>query len=177
MIRSQNTFEGTNLRPNEKKWIWILSGLAALSVIGMIVALCIPRTPKTGAFTPPAFEPAAERGSPDVGDRQDYTELYRDGMAYRVSLCGAPTAEGQTLTVWFTSAADNQSYLKLRVLDKSGKTLGETGLLRPGEYVRCVSLDRALAAAEPLTLKVMGYDPETFESTGAVTLNVTAAGK
>ena len=105
-----------------------------------------------------------------------YTELYKEGMAYRVSVCGVPTVDGQDLTVYFTNTEGNETYLKLRVLDTGGNNLGETGLLKPGEYVKTVTLDKTLAAGENLKLKIMGYEPETYESAGSVSLNVTVGG-
>ena len=105
-----------------------------------------------------------------------YTELYKEGMAYRVSVCGVPTVDGQDLTVYFTNAEGNEKYLKLRVLDTDGNILGETGLLNPGEYVKTVTLTKTLAAGENLKLKIMGYEPETYESAGSVSLNVTVGG-
>lgn len=54
--------------------------------------------------------------------------------------------------------------------------MGETGLLKPGEYVKTVTLTKTLAAGENIKLKIMGYEPETYESAGSVSLNVTVGG-
>lgn len=152
----------------------VLFGVFAVVLVTMIVALCLPHGPQKGDFVPPSFEADAVLGLPEVDEGLGYQELYREGMAYRVALCGAPTVEEKSLTVYFTNAAANEKWLKLRVLDSSGKTVGETGLLRPGEYVRAVALSRPVTVGEALQLKVMGYEPETYEGAGAVTLNVTA---
>lgn len=162
-----------NSKKNKDYTLPILFGVFAVLLIVMITALCIP---KTSEFVPPDFEAAAVQGTPEVEESMGYTELYKEGMAYRVSVCGVPTVDGQDLTVYFTNTEGNEKYLKLRVLDTGGNILGETGLLRPGEYVKTVTLTKSLAAGENIKLKIMGYEPETYESAGSVSLNVTVGG-
>lgn len=155
----------------------VLGGVSVVVLIGMIAALCTHKPDRKSAFTPPAFEPAALSGMPEAEDALGYTELYQDGMAYRVLVCGVPAAEDDALTVYFTNAAENEVYLKLRVLDEAGNTLGETGLLKPGEYVERVALMEELSAGTTVRFKVMGYEPEDFTSAGSVTLHVTVGGE
>ena len=64
-------------------------------------------------------------------------------------------------------------WLKVRVLDEKGNTLGETGLVRPGEYVQSVELDTVPKTGTPIVLKIMAYQPDTYYSEGAVSLNTT----
>lgn len=160
-------------KKQQDKTLPILIGVFAVVLVTMIVALCIPKTAPKGEFMPPAFETAAVQGKPEVDDSFGYTELYQDGMAYRVSLCGLPDVEGENLTVYFTNAGSNETYLKLRVLDTEGNLLGETGLLKPGEYVECVELKQKISPQTNVKLKVMGYEPEDYSSAGSVVLNVT----
>ena len=61
-------------------------------------------------------------------------------------------------------------WLKARILDGSGAVLGETGLLRPGEYVRAAALNTVPAQTVPVTVKIMAYEPETYYSAGSVLL-------
>lgn len=148
-----------------------LCGVLAILVLATAIAMSNPRR-TVGEFVPPEFEPAAVSGVPEVPEELGYAELYQDGMAYRVSVCGEPLAGEKNLTVYFTNTGSNEKYLKLRVLDERGDTLGETGLLRPGEYVQSVALNRSLADGMQIRLKVMGYEPEDYTSAGAVTLSV-----
>lgn len=155
----------------------ILCGVFALLFVGMVVALCIPKTAPKGEFTPPAFETAAVKGTPTaVDEKLAYQEVYTDGMAYRLSVCCVPTINGKDLTVYFTSAESNEKYLKLRVLDEKGNILGETGLLKAGEYVETVTLSKELSAGTKIKLKVMGYEPEDYSSAGSMAVNVTIGG-
>lgn len=154
----------------------ILGGVFAAVLILMVVVLCIPKEAEKGEFVPPAFDSAAVKGTPEVDETLGYTELYQDGMAYRVSVCGVVTMDGKDAVVYFTNAESNEKYLKLRVLDTEGNILGESGLLKPGEYVKSVELTEKLAAGTKIKLKIMGYEPEDYSSAGSVSLNVTVGG-
>ena len=69
------------------------------------------------------------------------------------------------------------SYLDYRVLDENGEMLGETGLIKPNEYVKYVALSRELPQGTKIKLKIMGYEPQTYRSAGAATLNTTIGGQ
>ena len=153
----------------------ILGAVLAVLAVIMIVALCLPKSNPT-AFTPPPFEPNAVSGVPEVAEELGYSSPYKEGMAYRFSVCGNVTAEGSNAVVYLTNPAENNVWLKLRVLDENGGTLGETGILRPGEYVRCVALTSVPEVRTKITLKIMGYEPETYHSAGSAALNTTMGG-
>lgn len=142
----------------------------------MIIALCVPKPEGKSKFVPPAFENNAVQGTPEIDAEMGYTELYQEGMAYRVCVCGTPVINGRSLNVYFTNVEINDKYLKLRVLDQEGNILGETGLLRPGEYVETVTLSKELVSEAQIKLKIMSYEPDTYESAGAVILNVQVKG-
>lgn len=157
------------------KTVPILGAVLAVLAVIMIVALCLPKN-RTAEFTPPPFEQNAVSGVPEVAEELGYSAPYKEGMAYRFSVCGNVKAEGGDAVVYLTNPAENMVWLKLRVLDESGKTLGETGLIRPGEYVRCVSLETVPPAGTKIALKIMGYEPETYLSAGSATLSTTMGG-
>ena len=154
----------------EGKAVPILGALLAVLVVVMIVALSLTNN-RTAAFTPPPFEKNAVVGIPEVAENLGYSSPYREGMAYRFSVCGNVTAKGNDAVVYLTNAEENKVWLKLRVLDENGQLLGETGLLRPGEYVQYVTLKTVPPAGTKITLKIMGYEPETYHSAGSATLS------
>ena len=156
------------------KTVTLLAAVLAVLAVVMLLALCLRHPRKT--FTPPPFEPNAVTGTPTVPDDLGYGAPYKPGMAYRFSVCGSVTAEGSEAVIYLTNPADNDVWLKLRVLDAEGNLLGETGLLRPGEYVRTVALTTVPAPGTPITLKIMGYQPTTYQSSGSATLTTTLAG-
>lgn len=155
----------------------ILGGILAVVLIAMVVVLCLPeKEPPQGEYVQPAFDEAAVAGTPEVDASLGYWQLYQEGMAYRVAVCGAPRADGKELTVYFANDASNEKYLKLRVLSESGKILGETGLLRPGEYVQSVTLTKKVSPETKLTFKILSFEPSDYSSAGSVLLNVTVGG-
>lgn len=147
--------------------------LWVLSFAVMVIALVAGGKQNQAEYTPPPFESAAVAGTPEVPGSLGYSSPYREGMGYRFSVCGNVTMDGSSALVYFTNPAENQVWIKLRVLDEGGVFLGETGLLKPGEYVKNVELTGNLPAGTPVKLKVMGYEPETYHSAGAATLNTT----
>ena len=145
------------------------AAICVLSLIVMIFALTGQKQSQAaGEFTPPPFDAAAQVGTPTVPDGLGYSEL--DCQAYKVSLCGKLNASGD---LWLTNPESNEVWLKVRVLDAKGNILGETGLVRPGEYVRTVALTTVPKSGTPITLKIMAYEPNTYYSAGAASLNTT----
>ena len=59
------------------------------------------------------------------------------------------------------------------ILAVNPNILGETGLVRPGEYVQTVALTTIPKSGTPITLKIMAYEPDTYYSAGAASLNTT----
>lgn len=142
--------------------------ICAVSVVVMLFALSSKQEPVRDEFTPPPFDAAALSGTPTVPDGLGYSEL--DCGGYKVSLCGKMNESG---SIYLTNPESNTVWLKVRVLDEKGSILGETGLVKPGEYVQTVALENAPKPGSPITLKIMAYEPETYYSAGAVALNTT----
>ena len=153
--------------------VYILTVCTIITFLVMMIALSVTKEPPRGEFVPPAFESMAQQGTPEVPEELEYSSPYRDGMAYRFSVCANVTMDSRSATVYFTNAQENNVYLKLRVLDENGKILGETGLLKPGEYVKDVQLLRELPTGTGIRLKIMSYIPDTYMSAGSVVLHTT----
>ena len=149
--------------------------ICAISVVVMIVALaCSEGNQAPVAFTPPPFDENAVRGMPDVPDNLGWREV--DAQVYKASICGVVTIENGNADIWFTNPESNTVWLKLRVSDANGNTLGETGLIRPGEYVQSVKFDIIPENGDAISLKLMAYEPETYYSAGSAMLNTTVMG-
>lgn len=151
--------------------IEIALGIAcAVAVVVLIVVAIAPWKQQKivmGEFTPPPFDPAAVSGVPEVDESLGWSDVpIRAG--YAVKVCGELRANPDgSLPIWFYADSGNTVWVKLRVLDEKGDRLGETGLLRPGEYVELVQLNEK-AVSGKVTLHIMGYEPETYYSAGAI---------
>ena len=149
-----------------KRSIPILAALCAAALAVMAAALIV--TGRAQAFTPPPFDAAAQAGTPAVPEGIGYAEL--DAKAFRFSAAGVLTVHDSGAALWLTNPAGSPVWLKARILDESGAVLGETGLLRAGEYVRTVPLDAVPVQTADVTVKIMAYEPETYYSAGSVLL-------
>ena len=161
------------MKKHKKNYILPLAAvLCVLSLAVMVFALTRQEVQtEMGEFTPPPFDSSAVVGTPAVPDGLGWQEL--DAQAYIVGICGKFIPNGNTADVWLTNPVSNTVWLKVRVLDEKGNILGETGLVRPGEYVQSVALDNVPKVGTPIVLKIMAYQPDTYYSEGAVSLNTT----
>ena len=149
-----------------------LAGAGFLCVVALLVmaaSLLFGQKQSMRQFIPPAFETSAVNGVPDVPDGLGWNEV--DAAIYKVSVCGNLTLKENTVDIWLTNPNSNAVWITLRILDTVGNILGETGLIRPGEYVISVVLNRIPNRGIPVSLKIMAYEPETYHSVGAVLLN------
>ena len=163
-------------KPKQNKQVTVLAAVFAVAVIIMIVVLSVPKKAERGEFVPPAFDSSAVTGIPEVPEGLGYSAPFQEGMAYRFAVCGNVLMDGKQALVYFTNPAENETWTKLRIYDESGNVLGETGLIKPGEYVQYVMLDKELTPGTPIKLKIMGYEPDTYLSAGSVVLNTQIGG-
>lgn len=161
-----------------KKEISILAVLAALIVAAVItvVAVRANRQPETviGQFTPPPFASEPGEGTPASAEVEGLpygTLTLAEGAV--VSMVSDVTVDEQgSAEVWFTSHPDNTAWIMLRLLDAQGNVLGETGLLKPGQYVRTVQLNGVPQNSGIVLAKILTYEPETYFSMGSANAQV-----
>ena len=137
----------------------------------MVLALCLGNRPEEAPFTPPPFDSTAVTGTPTVPEELSWQEL--DAKAFRVGVCGVVTLQGNSADIWLTNHEDNTVWLKARLLDEQGEILGETGLIRPGEYVQTVQFTKAPNKGDKIRIKVMSYTPDVYTSEGVASFETT----
>ena len=124
-------------------------------------------------LTHPDFDTAAVSGAPEVEERYGYSTIRVD-EEYRVMLCGVPANDGQNVEFYLTNPADNGVWFRAEVLHGDGGVIGSTGVLRQGEYLPAITLTEPLTERETaVTLRIVAYDPDTWQSRGNVNLNLT----
>lgn len=141
-----------------------------IAVIVMIIALSNPRKSGTPEFSPPPFDTNAIVGSPNVSEEKGYDVISSNQMPYSVGLCGKVYIYGSNADVYFANPTSNKVWMKLRVFDSKGNVIGETGLIKPGEYIKDMLLDPTPQNGDDITLKVMTYAPDTYSSEGSFSL-------
>lgn len=154
--------------PKINKMLILACFLCVLSLTGMLTALTLGQEQIQAEFSPPPFDPNACAGvpSPVGAGRREF-----DAEVFRVSICGEIKPVGNVADIWLTNPESNTVWMKLRVLDKDGNMLGETGLIKPGEYLKGVCLSKVPVVGTPIVLKVMTYEPETYHSAGSISIN------
>lgn len=124
-------------------------------------------------FIPPEFDDTATLGVPDsVIDDTSFQYLKID-TNFEIGLCGKPYIKDNDLFLYFTNPANNENWLLVLLLNASGVEIGRSGVLKPGEYVASVgfSEEYELDNLNSILIKIISYEPNTYESKGTVTLN------
>lgn len=145
--------------------------LCTFSIMLMIIVFCNSSKKKLSFFRPP-FESNAIEGMPDVNEDLSWSEIYQDGMNFKVGICGSIILnEKDQADIYLYNNETNNVWLKLRILNDVGDILGETGLIKPGEYIKSVSFFEEIKNGQIVKLKIMAYQPNTYYSEGSIVLN------
>ncbi len=155
----------------KSKAIYISAAVCFLAVLGMILSFALTcGKSKQAEFIPPPFEKSAQSGMPEIND-ESLTQIYTDKMSFSAHINGKVILNESSSDLYFTNDGGNKVWLKLRILDKDDNIIAETGLLKPNEYLKTVTFDTVPESGAGIKLKIMAYEPETYYSAGAVTLN------
>ena len=158
------------IKDKKKKMVLaILCALCCLSVTVMILTV-IKTMNNVVTFTPPAFDPSAVAGVPNVRRSLAFPPL-KSNKGIRYMPAAILIAKGKNVDVYFTSPETNTVWLLLRVTDESGTVLGQTGIIQPGEYVKTLTLYEAPDKEKNVKMNIIAYQPETYISMGTVGLN------
>ncbi len=160
----------------QNKSIIIAVSVCLVAVVCMILALCLTdgkSEPKK--FVAPEFDSTAVEGTP-TGVDDSWMPIYKEGMEFSAHICGRVVISNKTADIYFTNDEGNDVWMKLRIMDEGGNILGETGLIKPGEYVKSVTFNTVPSKGTNIKMKIMAYEPETYYSAGAVSLNTTIGG-
>ncbi len=144
-----------------------LGALLLVLIVAVIVTAVLQSRPIKGDFTAPSFDPHAIEGIPPETQVSNYGKMtVSEGFAF--CACAAAAMDDQGVKLYFTSPDTNTVWMKIVVRDAKGKLLGESGLIRPGEYLPSVALsERPSNKASTLYAQVYSYEPDTYYSKGS----------
>lgn len=148
--------------------------ICVVALVTMTVVLYLNKPASEAVeFSPPPHDANAVIGVPaEVPEDLGYSKLEIE-KGYVFYLCGNIMLNGNKADVYFASPEDNSVLLRLRIVDENGQILGETGLIRPGEYLQSIVFESIPQTSGPVKCKIIAYQPETYYSMGTVTLNTT----
>lgn len=154
----------------QKNILAIVGILLAVSVIATVAVFFVTRDKSD--FTPPPFDETAKKGIPTVEDQSAlYQKVAHEDFAF--SLCWSPLLEDTSAKVYFSSEHTNSVYLLIKLYDAEGNEIGQSGLVRPGEYVENISITDLPDTDETISAKVFSYEPKTYYSAGTVSLELS----
>lgn len=161
------------MNKNQKFIIACMAVVLAVMLVVLGVLINRQTEPEVTDFVAPTFEQTAMTGVPeDVDAGLNYqTFSVEDQMIF--GMCGNLTlSDDNTVDVYFTSDASNSFWSKIRLLDEKGNVLGESGLIRAGEYVQSVTITNPPKESCTVIAKILTYEEETYYSKGSVTAQI-----
>ncbi len=155
---------------NEKIILSVVGALLAAAIIATVAVFFATRQKTVNLFTPPDIEINAVQGTPDTIDENSAYQKVMMSEEFQFSMCLCPAYKGGAVEIYYTSYATNTVNSLVKLYDGEGNLVGESGLIRPGYYLKSI-LVSDLPADSVVTAKILSYEPETYYSMG------TASGK
>ena len=155
---------------------------AIIIVMAIVLIICVENYNKAPdaeplPFVPPSFDEGAVMGDPKdlgIGEKEGYSVISDPTkIPYSAGMCGIfDVNENGEADIYFHNPETNNVWLKIRVYGTDPKTdiVAETGLIKPGEYIKTITFRREIVKGEDLTAKVMSYVPEEYTSAGSFNL-------
>lgn len=145
-----------------------------IAVVGIVLAVFIAATvivfmmkQNDSGYIPPKFDPNAVSGYPAVIDEYAQYQNIRVNEDFAFSMCLCPMYGNGNAEIYFAAAKDNNAYILIKLYDKDGALIGESGLLKPGEYVQSVAVSLVPTEDTEISARVLSYEPETYYSLGS----------
>ena len=157
------------MNKQEKKMIALVGVILAV-LVAATVAVFVMKQNDNG-FVPPAFDSTAVSGYPTVTDQYAQYQNIRVNEDFAFSMCLCPMYSDGKAEIYFAAAGDNNVYTLVKLYDQDGDLIGESGLVKPGEYVQSIGVSIVPTEYTDITARVLSYEPETYYSKG------TASGK
>ena len=151
----------------DKKKIIILSCL--LLIMMLIITLLSINIKKKSTFVKPEFDSNVLTESPKNIDYKDSIITVSEG--YNLYINGLPIIDNHNLIVNLISLPENNVWIKIRVLDEFENIVGESGIVKPGEYLKQIKLDNKIKSNDKITYMIIGYEIDTYLSAGTIQLN------
>ena len=151
----------------EKKQKIVLIAVGLLVLVLMIAVIAVATRqiqPIRGEFTPPPFEQNVLVGMPEEPLPQYGKMTVSEDFAF--CMTATPTLTGNDLALYVASPATHTVWMLVRIYDDAGNLLGQSGLIKPGEYLPSVLLS-TLPTEKKITARVLSYEPETYYSRGS----------
>ena len=157
-----------------KKNKHIIILLTLLIVLVAIIIILFINIKNKQTFHKPPFDKNAITEMPNELDYKD--SIIEISKGYSLYIDGIPTIKNNELIINLIALKENNVWIKIRVLNEQEKIVAESGLVRPGEYLKSIKIINKISKNDKLTYMIMGYEIDTYLSAGNVSLNTKAGG-
>lgn len=144
-----------------------------ITVVGILLLLCITATALVyvhkkaqSSFTPPPFDAGAVTGTPEIQDDSAQYRTVKIGDEILFSMCLCPKYEDGEAKLFFASDKENFAFLRVLLFDTDGNLVGESGLIKPGDYVEGLALSFTPTSDTTINAKILSYDLKEYTSMG-----------
>ena len=151
----------------KNKYTIILTTILII-LICIIIMLFINITNKQ-TFHKPQFETNAINEIPKELNYEESIVEISEG--YSLYIDGIPTIKNNELILNLISLKENSVWIKIRVLNEKEQIIAESGLLKPGEYLKSIKLNRKASKKDNITYMIIGYEIDSYLSAGTISLN------
>lgn len=148
--------------------------IVILIILVLIIIALLINIKNKSAFIKPKFDKNVSIEMPEHIDYKSAT--INISKNYSIYIDGMPTIENNDLIINFISMEDNNVWIKVRVLNEKEQIVAESGVLKPGEYLRSIKTTKKLSKNNKLTYVIIGYEVDTYLSAGTIELNTKVGG-
>lgn len=151
----------------DKKKITILFSILILLIL--IIILLLTHIKNKSTFIKPGFDSNVINKIPQDINYKDSTINISEN--YNVYINGLPKMDKDNLIIDFISLEDNKVWIKLRILDEQNKVIAESGIVKPGEYLKSIKLNKKVKENDKIMYMIIGYEIDSYISAGTIKLN------
>lgn len=144
--------------------------LSILVVLIIIIIFLFFSIKNKSEFKEIPFDKSSSINIPKDINYEDSILEIADG--YSIYISPSPKiVDNNYLKIDFISIETNNIWIKVRILDENDNILGESELIKPGEYLEKIKIKKNLKSQDKIIYKIMGYEKESYYSAGTISLN------
>ncbi len=161
------------MEKNQKIILVIVGILVIAAIVGAAIFISNKDSIKrVEAFKVPDYNTSAIEGMPEVTDGSlSYTDIKIEDGAL-IKLCATPRLEDGKLILFFTSLKENTALINVRVFDQDKNFVCESGIIKPGFYLKDIDIPSDANVKEMVRLQILGYEQGTFHSIGTTRMSL-----
>lgn len=153
----------------KKNKITIMLIMILVILISIIIFLLININDKK-SFVKPEFDKTSTTSIPENINYKKSGIKITDGYSIYIEALPKKTKDNY-LNINLISYEDNNVWIKVRVLNNKKEIIAESGLIKSGEYLEKIKLNKTINVNDQISYKIMGYQTDSYLSAGSIILN------